>query len=100
MTAERQREIVVEFEKIQLIRKRANTTLRRCDGCRATTDTVSLLEAASLFETAPANFLQFIKQNDCHHQIGFNGKIFLCVVSLLDHMNQQKNIRLSLANGE
>lgn len=91
---------MIEFEKIQLIRKRANTTLRHCSGCDSTADAVSLIEAAALFETAPGDLLQFIKQNDCHHHVGFNGKIFLCVVSLLERMNQKNNIRLSLAKGQ
>jgi hypothetical protein len=100
MTAQKQREIVIEFEKVQLIRKRASTSLRHCGGCGAATDAVSLIEAAALFETAPADLLQFIKQNACHHYVGFNGKIFLCVVSLLESMNQKNKIRLSLAEGK
>ena len=100
MTTQRQREIVIEFEKVRLIRKRAKTTLTHCDGCGAESDVVSHVEAAELFETTPADLFQFIKQNNCHYHISNNGKTHLCVVSLLEHMHQQNNIRLLTAKGE
>jgi hypothetical protein len=99
MTRGNQREIVIEFEKIQLIRKRARTEVRHCSGCKAASDTVSHTEAAELFETEPAKLFEFIRQNDCHHDTGHNGKTYLCVPSLIERLQQQNNIRL-LAKGE
>ena len=46
MTTQRQREIVIEFEKVQLIRKRALTEVRYCSGCKAVSDSVAQVEAA------------------------------------------------------
>ena len=100
MTAQIQREIVIEFEKIQLIRKRARTMLMHCDGCGTASDAVSQTEAAELFEITPGNLFQFIKQNDCHYQVSYSGQTWLCVVSLLDRMNQKNKTRLSLAKGK
>ena len=100
MTAQRQREIVIEFERVQMIRKRTSTVLMHCEGCGTVADAVSHVEAAQLFETAPENLFQFIKQNDCHYQVSYNGKTYLCVVSLLERMNQQNNIGPYLAKGE
>ena len=91
---------MIEFEKVQLIRKRARTMLRHCDGCGAVSDVVSHTEAAELFETSPGNLIQFIKQNDCHYHVSYDGKTYLCVVSLLERMNQQNKIRLLTAKGE
>lgn len=100
MTVKRQREIVVEFEKVQLIRNRAKTMLMHCDSCEAVSDAVSHIEAAKLFETSPDSIDHFIQQNNCHYQVNYEGKKWLCVTSLLDQMKQQNNIRLALAKGE
>ena len=91
---------MIEFEKVQLIRKRAKTTLTHCDGCGAEADVVSHVEAAALFETTPADLFQFIEQNGCHYNVSYNGKTYLCVVSLLEHLHQQNNIRQLMAKGE
>ena len=95
MTAKRQREIVIEFEKVKLIRKRAKTLLVNCRGCGRSTDLVPLLEAAELFETAPDNLLRFGKENDCHYQILDEGNIYLCLVSLLAGLKRKNNYRLT-----
>ncbi len=87
MTTQRQREIVIEFEKVQLIRKRAKTELRHCGGCNAVSDSVSHVEAAELFETPPDTLFEFIRHNNCHYEVGHNGKISLCVTSLLAVMH-------------
>ena len=91
---------MIEFEKVQLIRKRASTDLRHCDNCGSTTDSVSLLEAAALFETDPGDLFRFINENDGHHHVDRTSKIFLCVASLLDSMNQKNKIRRSLPEGK
>jgi hypothetical protein len=100
MTTPRQREIVIEIERVQMIRKRAKTQLQHCSGCGTEADVVSHVEAAALFETAPGNLFQFIKQNDCHYHVSYDGKTYLCVVSLLERMTRQKDIRLALAKAE
>ena len=97
MTVKQQREIVIEFERVQLIRKRARTRLASCDRCGIVSDVVSLIEAAELFETDHENLLQFIRQNDCHFHVGDHSKIYLCVVSLLDTMKRKNNIRRLMA---
>ena len=100
MTAQRQREIVIEFEKVRTIRKRAKTTLVDCRGCDAETDAVTLIEAAGLFEITHENLFQFIKQNDCHYHVAIDDKIYLCVPSLLESMQQKNQIRRLGAKGE
>ena len=100
MTAQRQREIVIEFEKVQTIRKRAKTTLAVCHGCGAETDAVSLIEAGELFETTNDDLFQFIKQNGCHYHVGDGNRIYLCVTSLLKCMQQKNQTRRIGAKGE
>ncbi len=98
--AQKKRTIVIEIEKIQTIRKRAMTSLRHCDGCGAISDAVTHVEAAKLFETAPGNLFQFIKQHNCHYHISYDGKTYLCVVSLLEKIKDKNNNRLLMAKGE
>ncbi len=86
MTAKRQREIVVEFEMLKRVRKRAKTVLDDCGPCGLATDLVLIQDAAELFEYETEDLLRFAAQNGCHYQILADGSIFLCVVSLLDRM--------------
>ena len=100
MTAKRQREIVIEYERIQLIRKRAKTEIAHCRECGGGADVVSLIEAGELFETGHVDLFQFIKQNDCHYHVGDGNKIYLCVTSLLECMQHKNDIRRIGAKGE
>jgi hypothetical protein len=100
MLTARQREIVIEFEKVQTIRKRAKTTLTACPGCGAESDTVLLGDAAELFETSRDELFRFIEQNDCHYHVSIDEKIYLCVRSLLESMQQQAAERNLLNEGE
>lgn len=88
MSGQQQREVVIEIERVQLVRKRTKTMLLRCIQCCETVDFVSLNEAADLFEIAAADLIGFIERNDCHFQTANTDTIFLCVTSLLDRMKQ------------
>jgi len=100
MLTARQREVVIEFEKVQTIRKRVKTTLTSCPGCRAESDTVLLGDAAELFETSRDDLIRFIEQNGCHYHVSIDDKIYLCVQSLLEKMQQLIKIRRLPARGE
>ncbi|CAN5335575.1 hypothetical protein BH10ACI1_BH10ACI1_16180 [soil metagenome] len=92
MKIQKLREIVIEFERIQLIRKRAKTHLINCRKCRRETDFVSLREAATLFGANIEQLFQFIKANHSHYEIDAGGEIFICLVSLLARMKAKTNI--------
>lgn len=91
MKIQKQREIVIEFERIQFIRKRARTHLIDCRQCRRETDFVCLREAATLFGTNIEQLFQFIKTNNSHYEIGASGEIYICLVSLLALMKAKTN---------
>lgn len=93
MTTQQQREVVIEIERILVIRRRAKTRLLRCIECRGTVDFVLLDEAAELFEFAPSVLIGFIERNDCHYQTANTETIYLCVTSLLDRMKQYEGRR-------
>ena len=92
MKIQRQREIVIEFERIQLVRKKARTHLLLCRQCRRETDFVSLTEASALFGTNPLQLFAFVKTNRSHFETGADGEIFICLISLLACMKSKTNI--------
>jgi len=92
MKIQKQRELIIEFERVQLVRKKASTHLIFCRNCGREVDFVSLREASSLFSTPTENLLQFIRINQSHFESGTNGEIYICLVSFLASMKAKTNI--------
>ena len=90
MTPKRQREIVIEYERIQLIRKRAKTSIRTCQGCKGETDVVRLSVAAELFEISEDELKHFIDQNAVHFEPNDET---VCVVSMLNILHKKQNMK-------
>lgn len=88
MTTKRQREIVIEFERVQLIRKRAQTTIVGCSECNSDVDFVTASLAAELFDIELSEFLGFVTRFAVHHEPGPAGTA-ICVPSLLATMQQR-----------
>jgi hypothetical protein len=100
MKIQKKREIVIEFERVRLVRKKARTHLIFCRGCGRAVDFLSLHEAVALFGTPPENLLQFVRLNNAHFETGAEGEIFLCLVSLLAAMKARTNLsRVKLLGG-
>lgn len=89
MKIQKQREIVIEFERVRIVRKRAKTRFLACRACASEVDFISLGEAATLFDTRAAQLFQFIKANSGHYEVDSNGEIHVCLVSLLASMKSQ-----------
>ncbi len=92
MKIQKQRELIIEFERVQLVRKKAKTHLIFCRNCGREVDFISLREASSLFSTPAENLLQFIQINHSHFENGANGEIYICLVSFLSAMKAKTNI--------
>jgi hypothetical protein len=100
MKIQKKREIVIEFERVQLVRKKARTHLIFCRGCRREVDFLSLPEAAALFAAQPDNLLQFVRLNHAHFETGADGEIFLCLASFLAAMKAKMSLsRVKLLGG-
>ncbi len=82
MTPQGKREIVIEYERIQLIRKRARTEVAHCQGCGTVTDFVRVADVASLFEIGVDDAIEFASGNGCHYRKD-SGPASLCLSSLL-----------------
>jgi hypothetical protein len=89
MKIQKTREIVIEYERVQIIRKRAKTHLVYCEECRTFADFVSLAEATTLFNTASKNLLEFIKRTGSHYQTENCKGIFICLNSLLTQLREK-----------
>ena len=87
MTTQRQREIVIEFEKVRTIRKRAVTTLAHCNECGGEADFVALQTAAELFDTAHGDLAAFVAANAVHTETNID----ICIPSLLAVMHERAN---------
>ena len=92
MKIQRKREIVIEFERVQLVRKKASTHLIFCRNCGREVDFVSLREATALFTTQAENLLQFVRASGSHFETGADGEIFLCLVAFLTAMKAKTNL--------
>lgn len=98
MTTKRQREIVIEFEQVKMIRKRAKTKLHHCESCGRLVDFVSLGTAATLFEINREKLSEFISGKGIHIRATVDdGSV--CVTSLLDTMQALKQLRTEVDNG-
>lgn len=89
MSVLNQREIVIEFECVQLVRKRCKTHVMVCGCCGRETDFLSLEQAARLFETAACDLFRFLKENACHFQSCPAGIVYICLATLLKTMRER-----------
>ena len=80
------REIVIEIERIQLVRKRAKTNLHYCEKCEAGSDFIGLDDAARLFEVGRTQLFDFIQRNGSHYIDDTSGDKPICLASLLERM--------------
>lgn len=92
MKIQRKREIVIEFERVQTVRRKARTHIIFCRDCAAEVDFVSLREAAALFSTPAENLMQFVRAGGSHFESGADGEIYLCLVSFLASMKAKTNV--------
>ena len=83
------REVVLEIEQVKIIRKRARTALKYCRGCKATTDFISVQNAADLFSTTAADLFEFSQSCTCHYRVEHDQNVFLCLTDLLSAMSQR-----------
>jgi hypothetical protein len=92
MKIRKKREIVLEFERVQVVRKKAQTHIIFCRRCAREIDFIQLREAAALFTTQAEKLLQFARLNNSHFEIGADGEIYLCLASFLVAMKAKTNL--------
>ena len=92
MKIQKKREIVIEFERVQIVRKKARTHVIFCRNCGREVDFISIREAVALFTTQGDNLMQFVRVNNCHFETVAAGEIYICLVSFLGAMKAKTNL--------
>jgi imidazole glycerol phosphate synthase subunit HisF len=92
MKAQMKRRIVIEVERVQLIRKRAKTFWAHCPVCNIDSDFVSIETASRLFEMTSDELAGVLKTISCHYREDSHGKGDICLNSFLSPMNVRKSV--------
>lgn len=87
MNKTRQRRLVVEVERMQMIRKWISTKFFDCGSCGREVDFVTVCEAAQIFEISDAELGSFLKSNDCHSSTYTGSEQHICLRSLMKSLN-------------
>jgi len=87
MNKDRQRRLVIEVERMQLIRKWISTKFFWCVPCGHAVDFVTVGEAAQIFEISAAELGGFLGSNDCHSSTLTGSEQHICLRSLMKSLN-------------
>lgn len=85
--------LILEIERIQLIRKKCKADELFCSNCGEVKDFVALYDITSLFETHTEKLLGFIKTNSIHYTETQSSEILVCVNSFLNCIQSHKQLR-------
>ena len=95
MNALIKREVIVEVERVQIIRKRAKSLYMICKECGCKADFVSVDDAALVFETASSDLIAFAAANNCHIKEFISGGVHICLIAFIAAMKRNNsNIKL------
>ena len=83
MKISKHRELVVEVEHVETIRRRARTGLGFCAECGKQVELLSLEDAARLFDAHAADLMNFIKVNRCHFHRSPDRDVYICLAGFL-----------------
>lgn len=93
--------VVLEIERVQLIRRKCKAHPGFCGKCGSQANFIPLMEAALLFEINSAGLFRFVQTSDSHYTTDRTGDIFLCVSSLLACVNAKTNgSKMKMINGD
>ena len=91
--------VVLEIERVQVIRKKCQAYSRFCANCRTEVDFIELAQTARLFGLTSPIFRFIRRAAVITNNLG--GEIFLCVNSLLACLsNHKNNSKIKMMNGE
>ena len=86
MKASKKRELVVELEHVQTLRRRALTDKGFCTECGGQVDLLSLQDAARLFDANAADLMDFLRANRCHFHNSPDREVYICLAGFLTAM--------------
>ena len=85
------RQLIIEFERVQRVRKEARTHLRYCEKCARNSEFISVAQAAELFELSEEELLVLHRDGEkrLHFQDGSPGRPDMCVEGILAAMRKR-----------
>jgi hypothetical protein len=83
MTRPSPRQLVIEVERVNLVRRRLATFLGYCHECRTPADLVDVKELSKVFEIPTSDAIIQLHGRRIHLQSLSDGKIAVCVDSLM-----------------
>lgn len=92
MNANGHREIVIEYERIQKIRKACRTQILKCSECDRDADFITLREAVALFSTPADDLTRFMETHSCHQNYNGTGETHICVESFIECMRAKNGL--------
>lgn len=101
MRVAKSREIVIEVERIQLVRRCSKSSVLFCERCAAESDFLPAARAALLFGTNLPDLFLFIREHDSHFTGGDGAEFLICINSLVARMNAQTNkLQIKMIKGD
>jgi hypothetical protein len=102
MTGASQRQLVIEVERVQTVRRRIATVRGHCVACAAPADLIELADLARLFDVSIADAVLQLRRRRIHMRHMPTGSIVVCAESLLtrsdpDHAMLSKSLPPSSA---
>ena len=83
MTGAPTRQLVIEIERVQTVRRRVPTTHGYCCDCRHAADLIDIADLARVFEVSVADAVLQLRRRRIHMLHLAGGNIFACADSLL-----------------
>ncbi len=85
--------LVLEIERIQLIRKKCKAKEMFCRQCDEIEDFVKLDDVTDLFSTTKSKLFEFIQTRSIHYLENSSGEILLCINSFLSCIHTNKKLK-------
>lgn len=83
MTGVSPRQLVIEIERVQTVRRRVPTTHGYCRDCGSSVDLIDIADLACVFEVSVADAVLQLRRRRIHMLHLAGGNISVCVDSLL-----------------
>ena len=86
------RDLVLEIERVQTIRRRVPTRRGDCQDCRCQVDLVNIADLARVFDVSVADAVLQLRERSVHMQHIEGDAILVCSESLLDRPSTQATL--------
>ena len=93
------REVVVEYERREIVRRKARTIYAYCSGCGTLSDLIGIAAAAELFQITVEQLLAFAADKKCHIAAAADGAGTICLNDLTSQLKAERSNRFTKRAG-